>query len=445
MDKHSEKLEQRNPRMARKKKDAADAPVILLVNGEVEHNPSIAAELETQGYRVAYTGDGLDTVRYAELMGPNLLLLDIGLVGVDVIQVCRTLKSQAATRRIPIIFLAAEAQSGMLAAGFAAGGVDYVRKPLPMEDLLMRIGLRLRTRGYADSASPDPEKTGRRTRSEKNIENANLAPLARYRIGEADSEAGEGLIVNEKTLLAELRIYQNHLEKQNEALRQARIMVEASLERYAELFDFAPIAYFTLGRTGLIEQTNFRGARLLNHERSALNGKCFINFVSPADQPVFADFLDNVFVGKDRRAFEICLQLKDQPRWVSMEAATADTSRRTCLIAISDVGERKRVEAEKQRLLDVMEKSADFIGCADLQGNLFYHNPAALRMAGLPENTDLSGMTVADIYPPWVMELLENSALPQVLSDGVWRGDSAVKHRDGQGDSRHAIADAAPG
>ena len=68
-------------------------------------------------------------------------------------------------------------------------------------------------------------------------------------------------------LVHELQVHQIELEMQNQELRESRAEVEAGLERYTELYDFAPVGYLTLGRDGAIRQVNLTGARLLGVER----------------------------------------------------------------------------------------------------------------------------------------------------------------------------------
>ena len=96
-----------------------------------------------------------------------------------------------------------------------------------------------------------------------------------------------------------------------------------------------------------------------------------------------------------------------------------------------DISERKHTESEMQRLIDILEESADFIGSADMQNQLLYHNRAAKRMVGLPEDADFSKMTIADMHPQWVLKLMQETAIPHVITHGVWRGEAAVLHRDG--------------
>jgi PAS domain-containing protein len=85
-------------------------------------------------------------------------------------------------------------------------------------------------------------------------------------------------------LLYELEVHQIELEMQNEELRDARGQLEASAQHFAELYDFAPVGYFTLDRNGAIRASNLTGARLLNTDRAGLTGQRFGLLVADADR-----------------------------------------------------------------------------------------------------------------------------------------------------------------
>ena len=72
---------------------------------------------------------------------------------------------------------------------------------------------------------------------------------------------------------------------QNEELRQARDELETALEKYTDLYDFAPVGYFTLDRDGVIRAVNLTGAGLLGIERSRLLGRRFGLFVADGARP----------------------------------------------------------------------------------------------------------------------------------------------------------------
>jgi len=69
-------------------------------------------------------------------------------------------------------------------------------------------------------------------------------------------------------LAHELAVHQIQLEMQNEELRQARNDVENALVMYTDLYDFAPVGYFSLDRSAVISGVNLTGAKLMNAERS---------------------------------------------------------------------------------------------------------------------------------------------------------------------------------
>src|SRR5277367_6582057 len=73
-------------------------------------------------------------------------------------------------------------------------------------------------------------------------------------------------------LLLELRVHDVELEAQNRHMREAQMSSEASQSRYVELYDFAPIAYATLGPSGLIQEINLTGATMLGRDRAWLIG-----------------------------------------------------------------------------------------------------------------------------------------------------------------------------
>jgi PAS domain S-box-containing protein len=65
---------------------------------------------------------------------------------------------------------------------------------------------------------------------------------------------------------------------------------------------------------------------------------------------------------------------------------------------MQDISARKASDEERGRLLAILEKSEDFVGIADMEGNLQYHNPGARKMIGLPPDADLSHLKISDKY-----------------------------------------------
>jgi len=98
-----------------------------------------------------------------------------------------------------------------------------------------------------------------------------------------------------RRLLQELQIHHIELELQNEELKQSKAAVDAALEKYTDLYDFAPVGYFSLDEQGLILEVNLTGAVLLGVERSRLTDRRFQLFVAPPSRPAFNTFLEHIF------------------------------------------------------------------------------------------------------------------------------------------------------
>jgi len=176
-------------------------------------------------------------------------------------------------------------------------------------------------------------------------------------------------------LVHELQVHQIELELQNEELRQSRAEVEKYLEQYTCLYDFAPVGYYTLDRSGIIRQMNLVGARLLGVERSRLVGSRFGLFVSPETRSVFSAFLENVF---ESHAIEICevelLAEGNAAYYVRIEAAVT-TDGEECRIAVVDITARKQAEdalemanvhlqRNNKRLAELAETAERFVDTA---------------------------------------------------------------------------------
>jgi signal transduction histidine kinase len=157
-------------------------------------------------------------------------------------------------------------------------------------------------------------------------------------------------------LLHELEVHQIELEMQNSELEQARDEMLKVLEKYTDLYDFAPVGYLSLDREGIIREVNLAGSVMLGVPRSVLPKRRFGLFVSLGDRAVFADFLMQVFVSGERAECEVRLQVTGgQPLDVRMQANVIDSGQ-ACRVALMDITQHKRAEAA-QRRLDVLTAS----------------------------------------------------------------------------------------
>lgn len=159
-------------------------------------------------------------------------------------------------------------------------------------------------------------------------------------------------------LLHELRTHQIELEIQNEELRKTQIELEDAKNRYADLYDFAPVAYFTLDRTGIIREANLAGASLLGVERARLIGSPFGIRLKKDSYDVFFCHLARVLkTGRPQRC-EIELMRKDG-EVLSADVESIPAGLFFCRSAVIDITERKKIEKELQRSRDELEKRVE--------------------------------------------------------------------------------------
>lgn len=148
-------------------------------------------------------------------------------------------------------------------------------------------------------------------------------------------------------LLHELQVHQIELEMQNEELLAARAEAESALERYAELYDFAPTGHLSLDRDGLILQANLTAAKLLGVARGRLVGKRLVRFVIPEDKEVLRRHLKELSRTGGQQAFEIGLIRGDDARfWGRVEANSGREfgGATVCRLSISDISADRQIK-----------------------------------------------------------------------------------------------------
>lgn len=159
-------------------------------------------------------------------------------------------------------------------------------------------------------------------------------------------------------LLHELQVHQVQLEMQNSELREARNRGEALLEKYTDLYDFAPVGYFSLDASARIQEVNLTGASMLCVERSRLLRRRFTGFVAPASRSHFESFLQNAFSSTEKNVCELLLESgSSRTIWVDLQGernAHPDAEQPLCRLAVSDITALKRA-AEAQRRVEELK------------------------------------------------------------------------------------------
>lgn len=117
---------------------------ILIVDDKPENLRLLSEFLSNQGYQVRKAINGKLGLMAAEIVIPDLILLDINMPEIDGYEVCQKLKKEPKTSLIPVIFLSAGNQIGDKVRAFEVGGVDYITKPFQLEEVLARVKTQLK-------------------------------------------------------------------------------------------------------------------------------------------------------------------------------------------------------------------------------------------------------------------------------------------------------------
>jgi len=173
------------------------------------------------------------------------------------------------------------------------------------------------------------------------------------------SEAGTAAPVPEETskLLHELRVHQIELEMQNEELRRTQVELETSRSRYFELYDLAPVGYFTVSEKGLILEANLIAASLLGVSRGSIGRQPLTRFIFREDQDIYYNYRKQLFETGAPQVCELRMIKADGiPFIVRMDAIRAQDADGAPVshIIVSDITERKLAEATIKKLNETL-------------------------------------------------------------------------------------------
>lgn len=188
-------------------------------------------------------------------------------------------------------------------------------------------------------------------------------------------------------MIHEYEVHQVELELQNEELLLARAEIQDYIEKYTELYDFAPSGYFTLSRDGEIIELNLSGANMLSKERLHLKESQFGFFVSDKTKPIFNLFIEKIFFTNNKETCEVTLSINGNTDIDVYLCGIATENGVQCIINAVDITERKHAEYtisnSEIRYRRVFETAKDGILILDAEnGKILDVNPFLIELLG---------------------------------------------------------------
>jgi PAS domain S-box-containing protein len=206
-----------------------------------------------------------------------------------------------------------------------------------------------------------------------------------------------------KKLIEDLQIHQIELEMQNEELRQVQMDLEAARDKYTDLYDFAPVGYFSISDKGLILDANLMGATMLGMEKGNLTGRRFSQFITKDDQDVFYLHRQKLLETKTKQVCELKMTNQDGTEFYAQleSCSVVDEAGNGSVLrsSLSDITERKQAElaliASKLEIESIVKTVPDIIYRLDPHGRITFVSDSVKRYGYQPE--ELLGTNVMKI------------------------------------------------
>lgn len=284
--------------------------------------------------------------------------------------------------------------------------VQPLHEPAAMKGMVMIV--------FADVTTPAPgpaidqdDRTERQSARLKTMEQALQATREELQTTREEMQTSrEELTSTNEELQStneELTTSAEELRTMNEELVRARSAAESALARYTDLFDSAPVGYFTIDRGGVISQANLAGSELLGVGRERPAGGRLALFVVEAERPAFLACLERAFTTHEPQTCEVGLWRENGvPRRVRISALAGEDAR-ACRVVVVDVSEIREAEsalAESEARFRLMVDNAPMMIWLSGPDRLFIHlNRAWQEFTRRPLEEELGAGWAEGIHP----------------------------------------------
>jgi DNA-binding response OmpR family regulator len=148
-------------------RDDTHRGTVLVVDDAPDTLRMLCDALSDEGYTVLVALSGQQALERLDLIVPDAILLDAVMPGLSGFETCQRIKAHASCAHVPVVFMTGLSETADIVAGFHAGGVDYVVKPVRVEEVLARLATHVRNArvgqvdrgGWVDEAALTPRET----------------------------------------------------------------------------------------------------------------------------------------------------------------------------------------------------------------------------------------------------------------------------------------------
>lgn len=248
------------------------------------------------------------------------------------------------------------------------------------------------------------------------------------------SEIPVNSIADAQRLITELQVHQIELELQNDELRQMQEQLTIEREKYADLYNFAPVAYFTFDEQDVILDLNLAAAELLGNERKFLLGHPLSPYITPDSLQTFIRHRQSTLETKTTQVCELTIRLRDgriayvHARTAALEAEPGEMRRWRSVM--TDITTRKKQEENARYQAYLLENVFDAIIATDNKLRITKWNRVAEQLYGWSE-AEVIGRVIDEVCQTEFLPNAQAQARDQLASQKFWRGELRQRRRNG--------------
>ncbi|MEI6901116.1 MAG: PAS domain-containing protein, partial [Bacteroidota bacterium] len=201
-------------------------------------------------------------------------------------------------------------------------------------------------------------------------------------------------------LLYELEVHQIELELQNQELMEARVIATETAEKYSDLYEFAPIGYFSLSREGKIIEMNLTGSIILGKDREYLIHQPFQSFISYERINIFNHFYKKLVNSETRESCEVIITSQNHSQKNVIIYGNVGQNKALYHLTVVDITERKLLESQLIQSKEKAEESEkEFRLLAEAMPQIVWSTDAdGLNTFFNQQWADYTGLTLEESY-----------------------------------------------
>jgi diguanylate cyclase (GGDEF)-like protein/PAS domain S-box-containing protein len=241
-------------------------------------------------------------------------------------------------------------------------------------------------------------------------------------------------IEDAQRLITELQVHQIELELQNDELRKMQEQIISEREKYADLYNFAPVAYFTFDEQDIILDLNLTAAELLGNERKYLIGHPLSPYLTSDSLQTFIKHRQLALETKRPRVCELSIRLRHgRKTYVQVRTAALETSPDMPQLwrsVMTDITDRKHQEQKANYQAYLLDNVSDAIIATDNDLRITQWNKSAENLYGWSE-AEVLGKLIDSVCGTEFPADVQEQAKSQLMAQKFWQGELRQQKRDG--------------